>query len=244
VIDVPSKLGQTVVLKKYDLILKVDDFAIDSHGDYDDPEYGHLQLENLSTRGRWAGDELKLTIWREGKEQQVRYKMPLADYSNQLVPDQVFDQEPEYLVVGGLLFQPLNTPFLRRWGDNWERRAPFRLGYYDHQEPSSERPALVLLSMVLADPINLGYQDYRYMVVESVNGRKINYLHELHSALEHPVDGFHVFEFEPGSTVSRIVLNASQTEAATQRVLQRYGIASDHLFAQEAPSRPSGGPSQ
>ena len=44
---------------------------------------------------------------------------------------------------------------------------------------------------------------------------------------------YRIFEFEPGSTVARIVLNASQTKSATERVLQRYGINRDHLFAKE-----------
>ncbi|HXT39810.1 MAG TPA: hypothetical protein VN887_07290, partial [Candidatus Angelobacter sp.] len=56
VIDVPAKPGTQPVLKPRDILLQVDGFDIDMQGDYVDPDYGHLLLENLSTRNKWAGD--------------------------------------------------------------------------------------------------------------------------------------------------------------------------------------------
>src|SRR5439155_20366771 len=60
-----------------------------------------------------------------------------------------FEQEPEYLITGGLVFQPLTKNFLRSWGQDWERRAPFRLAYFRNQDPTPERPAIVILSQVM-----------------------------------------------------------------------------------------------
>src|SRR5439155_19875834 len=141
-------------------------------------------LENLATRKKWAGDALKLKIWRDGAEQQIIYRLPKADYKSKLVPDAVYDQEPEYLIVGGLVFQPLTDAFLQSWGGDWKRRAPFRLFYYNNQNPTRERPALVLLSQVLPDIYNLGYQDLKYLVLDEVNGQKISRLPELKEALQ------------------------------------------------------------
>jgi hypothetical protein len=231
VIHIPSKLGQKVVLKKHDIILKVDGFTVDTQGDYDDPEYGPLSLENLCTRGKWAGDTVQLEIWRDGRAQEVEFILPKASYKTQLVPGQVFDREPEYLIVGGLIFQPLTGPFLSVWGEDSRGRAPFRLSYYEQQEASIEHPALVILSLVLPDPVNLGYQDSRYMVVEKVNDKTVHRLPDLQQALKHPRDGYHVVEFAMGSAVSRMVLDADEAAKATERILQRYGIVQDHYFA-------------
>jgi len=55
VIDVPAKPGVAPLLKPRDILLQVDGFDIDTQGDYVDPGYGHLLLENLSTRNKWAG---------------------------------------------------------------------------------------------------------------------------------------------------------------------------------------------
>jgi len=231
VIDVPAKPGTQPVLKPRDILLQVDGFDIDMQGDYVDPDYGHLLLENLSTRNKWAGDPVHVKIWREGRAQEVVYQLPKAENAARLVPEAPFDQEPEYVIAGGLVFQPLTKNFLRSWGQDWERRAPFRLAYFRNQDPSPERPAIVILSQVLPDIYNLGYQESRQLVLERVNGRKVNYLQDLQQALQKPVNGFHTLEFMKGDTLQRLVLDAATLEAATKRVLERYGIDKETVIA-------------
>ena len=220
-----------------DLILEVDGHEVDNEGDYQNPTYGKLSIEDLASRGRWAGDALRLKILRGGQVQDISCRLPKADYSIELVPDGPFDQEPEYLVVGGLVFQPLNEPYMRSWGADWKRKAPFRIAYYDQDKPTPERPALVVLSLVLPDPLNLGYQDYRYLVVEKLNGQKVSRLTDFVEAMKKPVDGFHVFEFGRSDLVRRLVLGAGETDGATERVLARYGIEKDRVFAEPNPTK-------
>ena len=49
-------------------------------------------------------------------------------------------------------------------------------------------------------------------------------------ALKKPLNGFHIFEFMKGDTLQRIVLDAGTLDAATKRVLDRYGIEKDQVF--------------
>lgn len=230
VIHVPSKRGVDPVLKPHDILLQIDGFDIDTQGDYEDPDFGHLLLENLSTRRKWAGDDVKMKIWRDGKALDITYRLPKAEYSSVLMPDATYDQEPEYLIVGGLVFQPLNDPFLKGWGADWKRRSPFRLYYYNEQDATPDRPSLVVLSQVLPDIYNLGFQDLRYLVLDQVNGKKIATLQDLKGALEKPINGFHQIQFVQSDSLRRIVLSADDVEPATQRVLQRYGITKDFYF--------------
>lgn len=237
VVDIPEEEKKPDGLKVHDLLLKVDGFEIDIQGDYVDPDYGHLMLENLSSRRHWAGDEIQLVVWRDGKELTVNYTLPKADYAMDLIPKEVFDREPEYLMVGGLLFQPLDGPFLKRWGADWKQRAPFRLAYYDNQSKSEERDGLVLLSAILPDPVNIGYQDYRFIVLDKVNGKKISNLTELAAALEAPQKGFHVFEFMEGSNAQKLVLDAAQAQESSARIQSNYGIRGDRFIR---PSKTTG----
>jgi len=230
VIDVAAKPGVVPLLKPRDILLQVDNFDIDTQGDYVAPDYGHLLLENLSTRNKWAGDVVRLKIWRDGRAQEVEYRLPKAENAARLVPEAPFDQEPEFAIIGGLVFQPLTKNYLRNWGQDWERRAPFRLAYFRNQDPTPERPAIVILSQVLPDLYNLGYQESRQLVLEKLNGQKINYLSDLQPALKKPMNGFHLFEFMKGDTLQRIVLDAATLDAATKRVLDRYGIEKDQVF--------------
>ena len=226
VINVPERLDNNPqVIKSRDIILQIDGFDVDMQGDYNDPEFGSLTLENLSTRGKWAGDDVKMKIWRDGKPLDVTYRLPRYVFQNSLVPMAVRDQPPDYLIVGGLVFQPLTTPYLQRWGSEWERTAPFRLNHYRSDEATKAKPSLVILSQVLPDKFNIGYQEYRSFVVNEVNGQRVTSLTELQAALKQPKDNFHVIDFVPNESLQRIVLAAGDLEReATDRILKRFGI--------------------
>jgi hypothetical protein len=233
VIDVPERPdGGAQVLKPLDVIFRIDGFDLDIQGDYTDPEFGPLLLENLSTRRKWAGDDVKMQIWREGKQLDITYRLPKFEYTNALVAAAMFDKEPEYMIVGGLVFQPLTESYLSAWGSDWKRRAPFRLNFYRNESPSRERPALVLLSQVLPDSYNIGYQEQRYLVVDKVNGQSVHRLAELQEALQKATNNVHIIEFMRGDSLRRMVLAAGDTEReATARVLKRYGITDESRFA-------------
>ena len=224
--------NQQQVLRPDDVILNIDGFDLDIQGDYADPEYGNLMLENLATRNKWALDDVKMVIWREGKLTNIVYRLPKYDYSVSLVPSATYDQEPEYLIVGGLVFQPLTDSYLQSWGTDWRRRAPFRLNYYRGDPPTKDRPALVLMSQVLPDAYNIGYQDQKCLVVDKVNGQRVSRLSELRQALDKPVNGYQIIELVQSDSLRRIVLAAGDSEKqATSRVLQRYGINDAYHFA-------------
>jgi hypothetical protein len=231
VIDVPKTVGPDYTIRKRDVLLEVDGFPVDMQGDFDDPDYGHLMMEGLATRRHFAGDAIPMKVLRDGAEVEVRYVLPKAEYSVDLLPLHAFDQEPEYLVAGGLVFQPLQQPYLRSWGDDWRRRAPFRLVYYANQPPSAAQPSLVVLSQVLPDPFNIGYQEYRSLVVRTINGRSIARIGDVKAALREAKDGIHIVEFVRGDSLQRLLLDAATLEAATRRVLERYGIPAAEAIA-------------
>lgn len=223
------------VLRPDDVILNMDGFDLDIQGDYADPDYGNLMLENLATRNKWAGDEVKMVVWREGNMTNIVYRLPKFEYTVSLVPAATYDQAPEYLIVGGLVFQPLTDSYLQSWGADWRHRAPFRLNYYRGDPPTKDRPALVLMSQVLPDPYNIGYQDQKCLVVDKVNGQTVSRLSELRDALAKPVNGYHVIDLVQSDSLRRIVLAAGDNEKqATSRVLRRYGIEEPYRFATKA----------
>ncbi|TAK96523.1 MAG: hypothetical protein EPO07_14420, partial [Verrucomicrobia bacterium] len=208
---VPPPLdGSAPQLQPRDVILQIDGFDIDIQGDYLDPEFGFLSLENLALRGKWAGDEVRMKILRAGQEKEIAFRLPKYEYENWRVPAFTFDREPEYLILGGLVFQPLTTSYLRAWGEDWKRRAPFHLNYHTENEATTNEPGVVILSQVLPDSFNIGYQDQRFLVVEKVNARPITQLAELREAFQHPQAGFHRIEFRRGNDLQRVVLAAGE----------------------------------
>lgn len=224
VVNKPGKARGEAGLQAGDILLEIGGFAIDSEGDYLDPDYGHLQLENLATRAHFSGEKLPMKILRADKEMTLDYVIPEANFEKETVPREVFYAPPAYVVAGGLIFQPLSQAFLRGWGDDWRKNAPFRLEYYQYAEPPDGRKSLVVLSGVLPDDINLGYQDALMLVVDKVNGQTVATLTDLTGALAAPKDGVHRFEFMKGRGLQRLILDAATLDAATKRVVEHYGI--------------------
>jgi len=240
VIEVPKQPVSSTVMKPRDVILKVDGFEIDSDGYYRDPDYGNLNMEGLATRHRWARDEIPIQVLRDGKTMEVRYKIPAVNYRTKILPEQLFDREPEYLIVGGLILQPLSIPLLRSWGDDWKRRAPFRLAYYRNDDPTEERSGMVILTGMLPDPVNVGYQDMRLLVLDELNGMKIGGLQDVAKALTMSKDGFHRMQFAKGDAIRRLVLDAKEAESSTPQILKRYGIPKDRVIHENSASLPPG----
>ena len=226
VIKPSTRPGAKSPLKLHDIILEVDGFPVDIQGDYLDPDYGHVIMEYLACRNKWAGDTVKFKIWRDGKTEEIDYPLPKADFTANLVTDRPDDTEPTYLVVGGLVFVPLSAEYLSSWGKDWQRNAPFRLVFYNNQKPETTQRSLVVLSLVLPDFYNIGYQERKAqnLVLDKAYGHRIDTLESLANALQTPGDGFHVFEFKKGSSLQKIILDAETLEEANQRIAKRYRI--------------------
>ena len=226
VIKPSTRPGAKSPLKLQDIILDVDGFPIDIQGDYLDPDYGHVIMEYLACRNKWAGDIVKFKVWRDGETQEIDYTLPEADFTGNLVMDRPEDTEPTYLIAGGLVFVPLSAEYLSSWGKDWQRTAPFRLVFYNKQKPEKAQSSLVVLSLVLPDFYNIGYQErsVQNLVLDRANGRRIDTLESLANALKSPGDGFHVFEFKKGSALQKIILDAEKLEEANKRIAKRYRI--------------------
>ncbi len=222
-----TRPGGKSPLNLHDIILEVDGFPIDIQGDYRDPDYGHVIMEYLACRNKWAGDIVKLKVWRDGKTQEIDYTLPKADFTDNLVMDRPEETEPTYLIAGGLVFVPLSAEYLSSWGKDWQRNAPFRLVFYNNQKPEKAQRSLVVLSLVLPDFYNIGYQERnaQNLVLDKANGLRIDTLKSLANALKSPEDGFHIFEFKKGSALQKIILDAEKLDAANQRIAKRYRIA-------------------
>jgi hypothetical protein len=93
-----------------------------------------------------------------------------------------------------------------------------------------ERPQRVVLSQVLPDPANIGYESLRNTVIDEINGMKIRRISDIVTALKSPVGAFDVFKFESGEPVQRAVLDASAMEQANQEIMAHYHIPADHVL--------------
>ena len=226
VITVPPKSSGNDVLKEGDVILSVDGVNIDDNGYYESKAYGKLKYRGNVCLEHAVGDTVKMTIIRDKQRMNVSFKLLPFTEDTFLSPPFSFDQPPQYLVWGGLIFQELSGSYLRTWGGKWKEKADKRLVYiYNNFKlwPTNERRRVVVLNRVLPAAINAGYYEKSDLILNRVNGIPVKDLQHLKELIDKKESPFVQFEFLGGES---IVLNRAKTEDVNHLILKRYNVPS------------------
>jgi hypothetical protein len=210
------------VLRPGDVVLEIGGAKLDPTGYYEHPVYGRMLFALLFSDGRAPGETMPVRVLRDGERVELELVLRAMRPELDRVPPYLYGRGPDYTIVGGLVFQELSRPYLGAWGD-WARRAPPRILVAMDRGPE-EAGRIVLLSSVLPDAANLGYQELRDLIVERVNARAVASLAELRAAFAAPVGRFHVVELAPGQDAARLVLDVAEARAAAARVSSAYGV--------------------
>ncbi|MBN1765160.1 MAG: hypothetical protein JW860_07880 [Sedimentisphaerales bacterium] len=212
-------------LEPNDVILAIEQIELDAYGRFDDPRFGEISYEQIIS-SQQAGDNITFHLWRDGKE--VRLDIPAESFNaeDMLVPYYEFDKQSQYVLVGGYVLQQLTGKYLRAWGDGWTGKVDPHLFHYYRDlafKPEPDRQEIVILSMVLPDAINLGYQGLRQRVVKSYNGREIGSVRDIIDARQlNPDDKFDVITFENNNPT--VVIPRDQLVQANMMIARTYGI--------------------
>lgn len=215
----PGRSGDGV-LKDDDVLLSVDGHDVDDEGKYIDPVHGRLSVGYLLRGQRCAGDKIKATVWRDGKEVPVEFTLKSFPASEMRVPDKPAGDRPQFLVEGGLVILELTgkVGIGRSTGGVILRRYRERATW----DPPSDRRRIVYVDKVLQDPSNKGLEDIRHAVIETVNGQPIHEIADVEKALEKPQGDFHVFHFEGVET--DFVIPVAKRDAINQRIAKTYKV--------------------
>ena len=214
-------------LQKGDVLVRVDDFAVDQDGNFDDGAYGRIPLSHLFSTHHFVGDKVNLQIRRAGER--VSFDATLTHRApNTYVSDPyIIDRRPRFVIVGGLILQELSRQYLRDFGAEWLRRAPERLLYADRfqTELFKDGPRkLVFLSRVMPTSATVGYEELNHLIVKRINGVELQSLDDVPKALEKPENGFHKIEIEEDPKT--IYLDAVEIKKTEQMVQMQYRLPS------------------
>jgi hypothetical protein len=213
------------ILRQGDVLLSIDGFALNPYGKFIHPQFDILPFDYLIT-DKTAGEKITFDIWRGGKTQTIETTVKNFDVSKMLVPWYELDCQPQYVIVGGCIFQKLTRTYLAARGEDWQGKVePHIYDYMLNQafNPTDQRKEIVVLSYVLPANINLGYHSLSQCVVESINGMKISSMKDIPQALAlNPQQGYDVIKFEMDQP--DIVLDRSQLQSADLAIAQNYGI--------------------
>ena len=136
---------------------------------------------------------------------------------------QAYNEKPRFVVFGGLVFQPVDANFMSEHNPD-----DLRLRYYfDHfisQNIYRERQEIVVLSNVLADPVNAYASDFRYEIVDKINDQKIQRIDDVAEAFKKPADYYVIEMVGKGRP---LVLERKAVEEARERIRARYRVTTE-----------------
>ena len=213
--------------------------AIDKHEIRSD---GTIRLDNttieyheLLERKQW-GDSAEFRVWRGGSV--TNLIVPLTNPRDPFVFRNLYDEAPDYFVLGGLVFSPLTREYLKTLGQDMSLANSQQLFYYSmYAKPDNlytNREEFVVLTARLPHPVNTYHQPFIHGIVSMANGVKIRNLADLRKATAHGRNGFHVLSFDGMERV--LVIDAQAAARAEPEIQQRYGIAPQ----QKADNSPAG----
>lgn len=221
----PNGAAAKAGLQAGDIITAVGNTDIDENGNYVDPLYGKVEFTNLLTGRAFPGDTLQLKVLRAGKPMQLSLTLDHRSPDDYVIPPYIINRAPNFIIVGGLIFEEMSRQYLREWGANWTKDAPQRLVYMDRYQselyPEGKR-RVVILSQILPTDSTIGYDEYAYLTVKKVNGADIKSLADLNEAIKHPIDGF--IKIETEEDPKQLELDAAQVEKNAANLRESYGL--------------------
>ncbi len=217
--------ADTAGLSNQDVITHIGDYAISNTGQYNHPLYGNTSIVHLIRTVYHDGDIVPFQIYRKGKVVTLNVQLNHRQPDEYLVPPYVVDRQPQYLIVGGLIFQELSVSYLREYGKEWPSRAPIDLVYYQQNQDylnGDRRERIIIISKVIQTPFTIGYGNLSDLVVTRINGQTIRKLVDVATAIKAPQGDFHKIEVEQNPGI--LYLDPKEVPLIHQIIRERYRI--------------------
>ncbi|PRP88078.1 hypothetical protein PROFUN_04169 [Planoprotostelium fungivorum] len=208
-------------IKDGDVVLSIDGVKVANDATIQFRHRGERITFEYHLMSKHIGDTCRLDILREGKEMTVEaIIMP----RKHLVPVHIHDTRPSYFVYGGLVFIRLTQPYLHEYGDDWFNTSPRRLCYRAlHGEIKGPQHEVVVLSHILVDQINFGYNHMTNQEVKTFNGVEVENLKHLVKLVDGNKEEFAKFTMKNSSV---IILDRKKVDYASSGILRKHVVPS------------------
>ncbi|XP_038709527.1 protease Do-like 2, chloroplastic isoform X3 [Tripterygium wilfordii] len=206
------------VLKEGDVIVSFDDVPVGCEGTVPFRSNERIAFRYLISQ-KFAGDAAELGIVRNGVPMEVQV---ILNPEVLLVPYHIDGGQPSYLITAGLVFTPLSEPLIDEECEDSLGLKLLAKARYSMARFKGEQ--MVVLSQVLANEVNIGYEDMSNQQVLKFNGTRIKNIHHLAHLVDSCEDKYLVFEFDDNFIA---VLEKEAAVAASPYILKDYGIPSE-----------------
>ena len=108
--------------------------------------------------------------------------------------------------------------------DPSDQRLNYIFDYFIADQLHTDRPEIVVLSTILPDPVNAYAEEFRFSVVDEVNGHRIKRIEDIATAFDEQTDCY-VIKFAGGGRP--LVLERKAIEEARPRIRERYDVTAE-----------------
>lgn len=204
--------------------------AVDGHRVISD-ETVELDGENVDLaeiiERKLKGDKVNVDLLRN--HQRLTAEIELEPNNSYLIQANIFDEYPRFVMFGGLVFQPLSRNLIEAYQIE-DLRVRYFYNNFINDEIFKEHPQVIILSNILPDPVNAYLSEFRYQIVDEINGHKIRTLADAANAFDETSD-FYVIKFIGASRPA--VLQRSAVEEAKARIGENYGVRLERNLGEE-----------
>ncbi len=206
-------------LRTGDVLLSIDGLPVNCDGTvFMDGE--PVEMAEVVER-KYRGDDVKFRVFRDGTEKDMT--VPLDKAWPFTLQANAYNEKPRFVVFGGLVFQPVDANFMKAHDpDNLRLRHMF--DHFISEHVYRDRDEIVTLSSLLADPVNAYAGDFRYGIVDKINGSRISRLDDVAAAFDKPSDYYVIEMLGEGRP---LVLERRAVDEARERIRGRYGVTAE-----------------
>lgn len=206
------------ILERGDVLLSIDDNAIDSAGNI--RIAGEFVDMNEIVERKFAGDKVAFTLLRDGKE--MKKELTLKEFPYSRLYAIQYEKIPRYTFFAGLVFQPLDLNLFATYKFD-DRRLRQIFSDYVSKGIFNEMQDIVVLTRIESDQLTSPMKGFQGKVVSKVNGTAIKDLHQFHELLNAPnPPEYHVIEFN--GALRPLVIPSAKVPAAQERIMTQVGI--------------------
>ena len=140
-----------------------------------------------------------------------------------------FDVKPRYFVFGGLVFTPLSRDYLgaatRESSEASGTDLTYELFYRSREAPKLVREEPIVLSTILADAVNANFRVRSRVLVDRINGNRIEKISDVIRAFETSTNTYDVIEFIKSREFE--CLDHAEARRANDSILTTSGVPRD-----------------
>ena len=224
VLDCLPFSGASNTLQPNDVIMQLDGYDIDSLGYYRDPDFGRLGFAHIVKELHKPGDTVPVTVIRERKPLELQLTLGRRSEADDLVPDNLAAQPDDYMISGGCLIRELTARYLFAHGSDWSLKTDPRIVhdfFFRRRRPERQGDRIVIISRVLPDPINQGYQNIQDAIITHANGLPIRNMEDVFAVRNRDgvIARLRLMGFE-----TELCFATNATAGADQRLIRQYRL--------------------